>query len=755
MPHRIVGKRTPRLEGPDKVRGRSRYAADMTLPGMLWGKVLRSTSPHATILNIDTRAAENLPGVHAVLTGAAAPIRIGRIVQDLPVLAIDKVRFIGERVAAVAAESADIAEQALALIEVEYAELPAVFEAREALREGAPVIHEKARDYPGAFTHPEHPANRPNLLAYGHWINGDADTAFAEAEHVFEHSFRTPLEHHGYIEPHACLVSITAAGVDIWASNKSPYLLRLQLARAMQIDPAGIRVHPIHIGGDFGGKGNPMDVPVAYLLSRQTGRPVKMVMSYTEELMAANGRHPGEMTISTAVRASGEITGLRFRGRFNSGAYGAFKPVPTLNVHGVEQAASCYRIPAVDIASEVVYTNCMPAGHMRSPGAPQVNFAVEAHFNLVAKELGLDPAEFRMKNLLRPGDPTPLGVRWNHIKARETLQAALDAVNWKNRPQQPWTGYGMAVYERPTIGGDCSCKLVVEKADQVRIFVPVPDAGQGTRTAMLQMAAERLCIDSAHLRIEQGSMQQVPFDIGVSGGRTTHAVGKTVMEAVDKLRGRMIEEAATRWNVPPLDTTWQGSALTCGKHAADWQVLLGWILDREGKALEIDVYNQHPMYPESMETHFTAQIAKVRVDPETGQVTVEKLISAHDISTIINPMGHQGQIEGGAIFGFGGAVMEEHRLEDGLPVALHLGDYKVPCMPDIPQLETVLVHRKEGPGPFNLSPISEAANVPAASAIVNAVQDAIGKPVLQLPVTAERIHRLLRDQSAPAECTGD
>ena len=735
MARRIVGQATARVDGPAKVTGQSQYSADVDLPGMLRGKILRSPYPHARILSIDTSAAEALPGVHAVITGQDQAYLIGRAINDLPVLASDEVRFIGDRVAAVAADNTDIAETALGLIEVEYEELPAVFTIDEAIADAAYPVHQNPKDYQGSFSHPGEP-KVSNACAYFKWDHGDIDAEMAKADQVFEHEFETPFEHHGYLEPNVSVADVKADGnCQIWSSNKSPYMLRMQLAKTFDLPPETFEIHMTAIGGDFGGKGNPFDAPVAYLLSKAAGRPVKLVMTYTEELMAANGRHPSKIKIRTGVTNAGKLCGVYLDGWFNTGAYAAFKPLPTLNLHGVDQAGSCYRIPAIDLNSTIVYSNTLPAGHMRAPGGPQVMFAVEAQFDLIAKALNMDPAEFRLANVLLPGDTAPAGQKWITIRAKETLQAALDAINWQQREREIGVGYGIGMYERGTIGGDCSARLIVNSAAQITVEVPIPDPGQGTYTAVQQMVAEAIDGDLDQVTIKPVSTSNLPFDFGVGGSRTTFTMGLTTISALDKLKAQLAEQVG--------GGAWQGGTLTSADQQHSFAELVATACASSGEDLVVDEYSKLPLMPELADTNFTAQVVKVRVDMETGQVAVEKIVSAHDVGTIINPVAHLGQLEGGVIYGLGMALMSEYRFDEGKPEALHLGDYKLPNIKDIPPLETILLERDQGPGPFNLGPVGEASNVALPGAIANAVADAIGKPAFQLPLTAERVYGLI------------
>ena len=365
--YQVIGKSVTRGEGPDKVSGKTVYAADVVLPGILWGKVLRSPYPSANILSIDTSRAKNLPGVHAIITGQDLPDRlVGRRLCDMPVLARERVRFVGEKVAAVAADDPEIAEEALLLIDVVYEETTPVFDPETAMEPSSPALHPNMAGYEGL---PKPFDGINNVFAHDLWGKGDVEQGFSESDLIFEDSFDVPLAHQAYIEPHACVVMIDDADrVQIWVNNKDPYLLRAQCAAVWGMAQENIRLNPTSIGGDFGGKGSFMDVPLCYYLARESGRPVKMVMDYIQELMAGNPRHPATITIKTGLKSDGRIWARQARIVFNSGAYGAFKPAVTLR--GADHAGGVYRIPHVQIDSYLVYTNNVPGGHMRAPAKP-------------------------------------------------------------------------------------------------------------------------------------------------------------------------------------------------------------------------------------------------------------------------------------------------------------------------------------------------------------------------------------------------
>src|SRR5918911_1747922 len=413
----VVGRPLGRVEGAGKVTGQARFAADVVRPGQLWGKCLRSPLPHARILHVDTSAARRLPGVHAVLAGSDLPrVLVGLKIQDMPLLARDRVRFVGERVVAVAAEDPDVADEALALVRVEYDELPAVFDAEEAMQPGAPLVHPDLQSYAGLTW--ELP-DVPNLHARYVHERGDLAAGFAEADLVIEHTFHTALMHQGYIEPQACVVAVEADGsAQVWATNKTPFRARDMLADALDLPHEGVVLHHVPVGGDFGGKGGLGNTPIAYFLARASGRPVAMVLNYTEELTSANPRHPATVKLKTGVKRDGTLVARDGLVIYNRGAYAAHNVAPNGMMNGVFKLGGTYRIPNAHVEGLAVYTNQVPCGYMRAPGQPQVIYAVEAHMDLVAAELGMDPLEFRLKNVLQEGEQPVVDAKWRNIRAQ-------------------------------------------------------------------------------------------------------------------------------------------------------------------------------------------------------------------------------------------------------------------------------------------------------------------------------------------------
>src|SRR5437879_5391082 len=618
MAHRIVGRPIGRVDGIEKVNGEARYSGDVSVAGLVWGKALRSPLPHARIVRIDTSRARAHGGVLAVLTAWDLPdILVGRRMFDMPLLARDRVRFIGEKIAVVAAADPDIAEEATALIDVEYEDLPAVIDPEEAIVAGAPVVHENPGAYEGA------PAERPhaNVQSVLRFKLGDVEAGFREADRTFEHTLRTQLAHQGYLEPHAGVVAIDEDGrVQVWASNKMPFRLKELLSHALQLPQEKIRVNLTPIGGDFGGKGSLMDLPLAYHLARATRRPVKRVMRYTEELMAGNPRHPSVITLRTGVTKDGRLVARRVTALFNSGAYAAFKPAPSVNLGGSSMGAGVYRIPHLLIESSCVYTHNIPCGHARSPGEPQMVFAEESHMDMIAKELSLDPAELRRRNLLLDGDVLPNGHHLEHVRATETLEAALAASEW-SKPKPPWIGRGVAMGHRHIGVGFTNAHVRLETKGTVTVTIGLPDTGTGAHLVLRQVVAEVLGLSIEEVQIALATTDAFETDSGVGGSRVTHTGGRAAYHAAEQLK-EQIRAEATKLGTP------DASFATIAQAAA-----------REGRTLEASHFYDAKAH--AAVTSFTAQVAEVAVDPTTGQVTVRRFTTTHDVGTIIHPIGHQ------------------------------------------------------------------------------------------------------------------
>ena len=733
-----IGQASPRLDGREKVTGEALYTADVALPGTLWGVALRSPYPHARILNVDVSKALQAPGVHAVLTGQdVRGIRYGRRLYDVPILAEDNVRFIGERVAAVAAVDRDAAEEALLLIEVEYQELPGVFDPAEALEEGAPILHPEVNSYAGL---PRQLAQPTNCFAQDTWSKGDVDLGFAESDIVVENTFSVPRQHQAYLETHSCLVWIDDEGrVQIWASSKVPYPVKQQLSNALGLPEERIRINPVNIGGDFGGKGSPMNIPLAYFLAVRTGRPVKMVMDYAEEFIAGNPRHSALVEIKTGVKQDGTLVALQAKVIFNSGAYGGFKPAPGVNLGGAAKAGGPYRIPHLKVDALQVYTNTIPGGFMRAPGEPQAAFAAECQMDLVAQRLGMDPVQFRLKNLLQEGDENPLGAVYTGIKARETLEAAVSASNY-NAPKPENTGRGIAMGDRPTAGGESHAMVTLSPEGSVVVHTSIFEPGTGTYTLLQKIVAEELGVSLEQVQVEVWDTDGVPFDTGVGGSRVTRVAGLAAHQAAGEASAELMRVAADMLGWPEERMAIRGELLVRGdtSEGRPWAE----VLQQLGRPVvgRAHVLDSSP----AQTTSFTAQVAEVSVDPETGEVKLLRFTTAHDVGAVLNPVDHQGQIDGALVQGFGYALAENLEVEEGRVTVPNFGEYKIFGIQDIPELRTVLLESGSGPGPYNARGIGENPSGAIAPAIANAVADAVGVRIKHLPITAEKVLRELQ-----------
>jgi len=739
MSYTTIGQPAPRIEGPAKVTGATQYTADVALPGTLWGRALRSPLPHARIVRIETSRAQQVPGVHVVLTGAdVRGIRYGRRLFDVPVLAEDRVRFAGERVAAVAAQDRDAAEEALALIDVEYEELPTVFDPLAALAEDAPILHPEVNNYIGL----PKPLDKPsNAFARDTWSKGNIDEGFAQADLIIENTFTVPRQHQAYLEPHSCLVWLDdQERLQVWASSKVPYLVKEQLSVALQLPKERIRLNPVAIGGDYGGKGSPMDIPLAYFLALRTGRPVRMVMDYVEELTAGNPRHAAIIQLKTGVKRDGTLVAHQARVVFDSGAYGGFKPVPTVNLGGAAKAGGPYKIPHVHIEGMQVYTNTIPGGFMRAPGEPQAVFAIESHIDCIARQLGRDPLDLRLQNLIEAGAETPIGTRYQSIWGKETLEAAVAAAGY-HTPKAPNVGRGIAMGERPPAGGESHAAVTLNPDGSVIIHTSIFEPGTGTYTILRQIVAEELQVPIQSIQVQVWDTDGVPFDTGVGGSRVTRVAGQAAYQAAREASREVCMAAAEILAWPEEALTLRGADVirqdTGDSHP--WAALL----QRRGESVvgRGSVQDMHP----SPVTSFTAQVAEVAVDPETGAVQLLHFTTAHDVGRVLNPMDHQGQIEGAVMQGMGYALSEELVVDEGRVISVSFGDYKIPNMQDIPALHTVILASENGPGPYNAKGIGENPIGPVAPAIANAVADAVGVRIKDLPITAEKVYRAVAD----------
>jgi CO/xanthine dehydrogenase Mo-binding subunit len=747
----------PRVEGRSKVTGEARYTADIALPGALWGAILRSPHAHARIVSIDTSRARSVEGVRAVLTGQDVGGRLyGRSVVDIPILARDRVRFIGEPVAAVAADTLEGAQAALELIEVEYEELPAVFDPFAAMAPGAPILHPDLASYrregsPAAAGtedvefHWGEEAGIPNLLSHELKEVGDVERGFAQADVVLENTYRVPTQHQAYLEPHTCLISAEDGGkVRIWASNKAPYTLRSLLARDLELAEADVVVEPTYVGGDFGGKGSPMNMPLTYLLSGAAGRPVRMMMDSVAEFTAANPRHPGWITIKTGVMRDGTLVARHVKVVFASGAYAGFKPIAGARLYPASRhTAGVYRIPNFKYEVLMVYTNTVPCGHMRAPGGPQVAFASETDLDRAAEAAGMDPLQFRLHNAITEGEVNALGEAWKSVRLRECLESVKKASQWSS-PKPPNVGRGVAACEEPAGGGGSTSVVEVHADGSATLTTAVNDQGSGAHTILVQIAASELQLPLERVKLRLVGTEPEIWDRGSSAQSVTRMAGQATLKAAAEARAKLAATAAEYFlGCPESQVQLVDGAFRDPDQpglAAPFEEVAARACARGGSVAGRCRYVD---WQPSDATSFIAQVAEVEVDRETGEVRIRKVTSASDVGTVLNPIGVTGQIEGAMIQGLGMALMEELRHSDGRVETVGFHEYKIPTSCDVPPLENILITTGEGDGPYGAKAVAELALLPLPAAIANAVYDAVGVRITDLPVTAEKVYRAL------------
>lgn len=732
----VIGASLPRVEGREKVTGSATYAADVPMQNTLWVKLLRSAQPHARLTRVSVDAARRVPGVQAVLTGADLHgKRTGSRLQDMPILCHDVVRFIGDPIAAVAADDAEAAEEALSLIEVEYQALPAVFDPLAALEPGAPVLHPDRASYNG----PE-PPSAPNIQADQVFARGDIEQGFAQADQIFEHTFYAARTHQGYIEPRACSVQIDADGtVRIWSSCKVPFRLRELMSELFELPIESVVIEPAFIGGDFGAKGEVGPEPIAYVLARQTGRPVKVVRTYTEELEAGNPRHPAVMRLKTGVKRDGTITAREAIVTLDGGAYAGMKYNPQLILPSVNRIFGPYRVPNVRLEARWAYTNNVPGGIARAPGQPQVVFAGESQIDMIAADLGLDPMEFRLRNIVADGEELPTGNSPKGFMARPTLELARRASGW-DQPLEPWRGRGVAVSERNIGSGASGLAVTLQDDGRVQAVSGVPDIGCGAYTVLRQILSEQLHLPLDMVDVRAGSTREALRDSGTGGSKSTYSVTVAAVQVSEAINSKLAEMAAKRLECAVEDLEASGQSWHVKGSPSRAIPTYELVMEAAQKEGGCEMESPGPGHGERAPNMCCiACVAEVEVDPETGEITPIKITMATDGGQAINPRLMQGQIEGAAIQGLGMAIMEDLPQEDGQIAALHLGDYKLPVIRDLPELVSVFVEGAPGPEPYRAKAVGELGVIPVAAAVANAVAAASKVRVADLPVTAEKV----------------
>ena len=748
---KVVGTRPVRPDGVDKVTGRAQFGADFQLPGQLTGKVLRSPHAHARILSIDTSGVMAVPGVKAVTTAEDLPDIPSEeaFVGEGPMnfrdmsrntLARDKVLYDGHAVAAVAATSAAAADAGLAAIKVEYEVLPHVIDVEDAMVEGAPILHDDMFTS-GMKPKPTVPSNVAKRLAFQ---LGDPDAAFANADVVIERKYSTAPVHQGYIEPHACVAQYAADGqIQIYCSSQGQFMVRAYCAKLLGVDISEIRVTPLEIGGGFGGKTLVYLEPVAVILSRKSGRPVKMVMSREEVFRGSGPTSGGTVWVKIGAKRDGTIVAGDAVLKFQAGAF-AGSPVGP----GCMTAFAMYDLQDVRIIGYDVVTNRPKVAAYRAPGAPISTFGVESAVDELARELGMDPVELRLKNAAKKGTKAAYGPTFGDIGYVETLEAVKGHPNYKAE-LGPNQGRGVASGFWFNIGGESSATVNINEDGTAVVATGNPDIG-GSRASMAMMAAEVLGIDVERVRPIVADTSSVGYCFLTGGSRVTFATGMAVVEASKAVVEELKARAAKTWDIPTDAIEWRdGHAEPAGSNAGQFEPLSLADLAAKSGRTGGPITGKSSINAQGAGPGFGTHLVDVEVDRETGHVKVLRYLATQDAGRAIHPSYVEGQIQGGAVQGIGWALNEEYIYDkDGKLENPGFLDYRVPVASDLPMIDTVVVEVPNPAHPFGARGVGEVPIVPPMAAMANAIQDAIGIRMTDLPMSPPKVRRALDEQQA-------
>ncbi len=754
--YQTVGKTVARLEGLAKVTASTLYGVDLKFPGMLYARILRSPYAHARVVKIDTSAASALPGVRAVLTlDDSPPVNynavysglsdkfVKHLVQDQRVFD-EVVRYVGEAVAAVAADDPLTAERALDLIEVEYEPLPEVFDPESALAPGAPTLHPHS---------PDNIVGRPIVFQMG-----DLDKGFAEADLVLEDRYTTPRHQGTPMEPHVCVASWDPMGkLTVWTSTQIPFRVRFVLARVLGISEGRIRVIMPEIGGGFGAKQEVSIEPICALLAKKAGRPVKLELNRTEEFAYTTTRHGAIMDLKMGARKDGTLTAMDGRLILDTGAYVA-------HGMGVATLASIsftgiYRCPNLRYEAKVVYTNLPISGALRGFGQFQVLFPVESTMDMLADKLGLDPLEIRLKNHIQVGEPDPR-TRFiiESCGLDECISEGARRIGWQEKRQSHGEGtvrrgVGMACImdvsgAKPFLPEQSAAIIKCNEDGSVTLLTGVADSGQGIRTTLAQIVAEELQIGAEQVHVTAGDTEITPFDLGNYASRTTYVAGRAVQEAALVVKRGLTEMASELLEARPEDLVWEGGHIF-PKGAPQKAVSVPQVARFAQHTKAVSIMGTASHTPPHNAPGFQAHFVDIEVDTETGRVKVLKVVAANDVGKAINPQDCEGQIEGGVVQGLGFALGEEMRFdESGHPINPRFSEYGVPGPDGLPEIETVLVESIEPSGAFGAKGIGDIVVTAMAPAIANAIYNATGARVRSLPLNPESVLAALDAQES-------
>ncbi len=686
---------------------------------MLWAAFAESPYPHAKIVAIDKTAALAVPGVRAVITGQdVGERRFGNLISDWPVLAYGEVTFIGEFVAAVAAETREAAVEAVAQLDVTYEELPAQLDAVAAIKPDAPLTHANVASFK-YLGPPRSPMPHPNMQGHEIHVKGEPDAAFAKADRVFERTFTTPRYHAGYLEPRATMIWFDGDGVlHVVSSHKGPFKLRDIMAQVLEVEKDKVIVEPSYIGGEFGAKGLAIEVPPLAFLARATGRPIKHVRTYLEDVRSSHVRHASTTRVRIATSSEGTMQALDFTTIFDGGAYGAQKPAP--GVLPGRPPKLPYTLDNMRMERAAVYTNTVPAAFLRAPGDLQIIFALESMVDIVAHELRIDPLEFRLKNAIADGDTDIEGNPLTESRAQEVLGTLREAMHW-DKPLPAGRGRGVALSARHIAGGATGFLVTVQPDGGLAVHTGAVEPGVGQHTVIQRVIAAELGIDSERITVTRGNTRDVPLDPGIGGSKGTNILSHASLDAAEKIRALFAEAGVEHlpWNDAVRAVTKNGPVVLT---AAGSQV------QAPGQAMHLN---------------FGAYGADVSIDADTGTVKVNEIVFVADVGQIINPIAHRGQIDGGFLMGLGSALTEEIVLEEGRIVNAALSDYKLPTQRDMPPFRVIQLQPTGGPGAYGAKAAGEFNTAGVAPAIANAIEAACGIRLTALGLTSERLYDAL------------
>jgi CO/xanthine dehydrogenase Mo-binding subunit len=747
-----VGSNTARVDGVEKVTGRAKFTADLRIPGLLEAKVLRSPLPHAMIESIDARRAEALPEVTAVLTRDdledISPF-YGNCLRDRPLVAIDRVRFVGEPIAVVAAESALAAEEALSLIDVIYRELPCVAAVDEALSSGAPLLHEHS-----AGTGEFHELaglgekTRSNVCHRECYEQGDSARGFADADDIVEETYTFPMVYQYAMESHTSVARVTYDGITLWTSSAHPFLVRSELAHMFGLPHAKVEVIVPFVGGAYGSKSYFKIEPLIVAMARKTaGRPVRLAQSVAESMLTTR-RHSARCRIRTGFKRDGSLVAREAQILMDTGAYA--DNGPRVARRTVSRMIGPYKIGHCKVEALAVYTNTVPAGSMRSIGGPQTIWALESHMDTIAAKLGLDPVEFRMRNLLYRGEELKHGSTPIDADLRQGTKIAASAVQWQTAAKEYGKGCGVAIGVSDSEAMPVSVALLRLLADgSFLLSAGTTEVGQGARTILSQIVAQELDVPAERIVMKGTDTAATPFDRSTGASRSTTVMGSAVKAAAIDLRAQLVTAAAEALKTEPGRIVLQKGQAVAGDSRLSYGNVVSHYFGMPGGELIGRGYMRPgdglgKQFPLFWETGMGG--AALKVDGETGAIHLDRYITVADVGKAINPVQAEGQDEGATVQGLGHTLFESLQYDGGQPLNANLVDYRVPTFTDLPhEFQSALVENGDGPGPYGAKGMGESGIVSVAPAIGNAICRATGVRIYDLPLTPERVWRALQE----------